>query len=101
MFPSNKKADPKHHNYGRAQTDRGRFSARLSWMRFQLLATYGNLSSARHQIAQEFGKVEDELKESHRIRFYEIQGELRTLTARAKALSDEIAELNSPDKWID
>ncbi len=99
-FPRRKIVNPNHHNFGRSQSAKGRFAARLTWLKFQLLATYGNVLSARTQVEKEF-RTAPAMKTAHQLRIQEVLTEARTIAMRAKALSDEIAELNSPDKWAE
>lgn len=95
------KPDPLHHNYNRSQSDRGRFAARLSWLRFQLKASRGNVGSALSQVNEQVVRVRKELTPEASRQLDRIRVELNALIYQLQDLSDEIAELNSPAKWVD
>lgn len=89
--------DMTHHNYGRAQSPKTKFAGKLNWMRMQCLGAHGNLII--HPITSD--PMFARLNAGYKRKLLETCVRISTLRQELKDLADEIAELNSPDKWAE
>lgn len=88
-----------HHNYNRAQSPKTRFAGKLNWYLFQVKAARGNLGSSGYQILS--SPQLKELKTSHQVRLTNVILRAHNIVKELEDLAQEIAELNSPDKWAE
>lgn len=91
--------NPLHHNYNRIQPPKTQLAGRLNWLRLQVMGAQGNLAHVGFAVTQHpmFKKLKPEYQE----RLATALSEMRNIAVQLKDISEEIAALNSPDKWVD
>ena len=98
IYSSRKKPNPNHHNTRRPQPPKTRLASKINWIKLQLLGSYGNLHWAGLDLTRD--PLFKSLKEDYQVRLLEVCRRARNVTSELKELADEIADLNSPDKWV-
>lgn len=98
IYSSRKKPNPNHHNTGRPQPPKTQLAGKINWLKLQLLGSYGNLHRAGLDITKD--PLFNSLKEDYQTRLLVICHRARNVTSELKELAEEIADLNSPDKWV-
>lgn len=94
-----KEVNKNHPNYGRRQHPKTQMAAKINWLRLQVTGAGAHLTSASYGVTGDpmFSKLKPEYQE----RIRNCAREMRNIAQMLGDLQTEIADLNSPNKWVD